>query len=397
MNSKRAETAEVIDLRGAGTPTDDQIREVKFVDLGSEYASLKEEIDAAIQGVLTRTDFILGGAIADFENEFAAYCGTAHAIGVDSGFSALELILRAFDIGPGDEVITSANTFYSTVRSIEACGATPVLVDIEPRYRNLDPELLEAAITDRTQAIIPVHLYGHPADMASINEIANDHDLLVFEDACQAHGSTYHGDRAGSLADAAAFSFYPAKNLGAIGDAGIIVTDRPDIDHRIRQLRNLGSLVKYQHDLRGFNRRMDTIHAAVLQIKLRHLDEANQARRRVAARYDEWLADVDVTVPQVAPWAAPVYHLYVIETPDRDALGAALGERGIQTGIHYPVPIHLQPAFESLGYRLGDFPETEALADRILSLPMHPYLTADEVEFVADAIRESNAVRTAVP
>lgn len=389
----------VIDLRDRRPTLVDGTRVVAFVDLVANTSSIREEILEAMHSVVERGEFILGEDTERFEREFATYCGAAHAIGVDSGFSALELILRAFDVGPGDEVITSANTFHSTVRAIEASGARPVLVDADPISRNLDPKLVEPAITRATRAILPVHLYGQPADMRTIHDIAQAHGLLVFEDACQAHGSRHHGARVGSLGDAAAFSFYPTKNLGAFGDAGMVVTNREDIDDRIRRLRNLGSMVKHQHDERGFNRRLDTLQSAVLRVKLRHLDDANQARREVAGWYQEALSGIDVTVPHVASWAEHVFHLYVIEAVDRDGLARDLTGRGIQTGIHYPVPIHLQPTFRSLEYGPGDFPVSEELADRILSLPMHPMLTPDDVTYVAEAIRRSldGHVRSAFP
>ncbi len=380
---------QVIDLRRDHPESTGPTRSVSFVDLASDYAAHAPELDHALRDVLHRCDFILGEATALFEEEFAAYCGVAYAIGTDSGFSALELILRAFGIGPGDEVITAANTFYSTVRPIEVVGATPVLVDADPVFRNIDPALIEAAITPATRAILPVHLYGHPADMAAIQDIARDYGLYVFEDACQAHGSRHRGARVGALGDAAAFSFYPSKNLGAFGDAGIVVTDRPDVAQRLRRLRNLGSARKHHHEEEGFNRRLDTIQAAVLRVKLRHLDEANSARRRVARWYRETLEPLDVEVPSVAPWAVPVHHLYVVETDSRDELAAHLDELGVATGIHYPVPIHLTPAFSSLGYSAGDFPVAERLAERILSLPMHPHLIPADVVHVAESVEQS--------
>ena len=383
----------VIDLREHRDAPADDTRGVAFVDLVAADAEVRDEIVVAMLEVINRGDFVLGEDIERFEQEFASYCGALHAIGVDSGFSALELILRAFDVGPGDEVITSANTFHSTVRAIEACGARPVLVDCDPVSRNLDPSLLERAITDATRAILPVHLYGHPADMAAITALANAYGLLVFEDACQAHGSRHHGERAGSLSDAAAFSFYPTKNLGAFGDAGMVVTRHAHVDDRIRSLRNLGSRVKNQHEERGYNRRLDTLQAAILRVKLRQLDEANLARQRVASWYEEALGDIDVAVPHIADWAEHVFHLYVIESDRRDALARDLQDHRIQTGIHYPVPIHLQPAFSSLGYAKGTFPASEALADRILSLPMHPAMTRDDVDLVARAIRLSQGDR----
>lgn len=380
---------QVIDLRQHREAPPSADRQVAFVDLVAAHHEQRDEILAAIEGVMGRGDFILGGDIAKLEQDFATYCGALDAVGVDSGFSALELILRAFDIGPGDEVITPANTFHTTVRAIEVCGARPVLVDADPISRNIDPALIEPAITNATRAILPVHLYGHPADMEPINALARAYGLLVFEDACQAHGSYCNETRAGALGDAAAFSFYPTKNLGAFGDAGMVVTRHDHIADRIRRLRNLGSSAKNQHDERGFNRRLDTLQAAVLRVKLRHLDEANEARRRVARWYEQALGDLDLTLPRVAPWAIPVFHLYVIETDDRDALAIDLAEQGVHTGIHYPVPIHLQPAFSSLGFGPGAFPVSEELAGRILSLPMHPGMAADDVDHVAETIRRS--------
>lgn len=365
---------------------------VNFVDLAADYDLLRDEINDAIQRVLDRGDFILGQDTTLFELEFAEYCATAFAVGVDSGFSALELLLRAFEVGPGDEVVTAANTFYSTVRSIEECGATPVLVDVDPISRTIDPSLIEPAMTHRTRAIVPVHLYGHPADMDAVTRIAEAHNVLVIEDACQAHGARHRGARAGSLGDGAAFSFYPSKNLGAFGDGGIAVTDRPEIDQRLRELRNLGSVAPYQHERRGFNRRLDSIQAAVLRVKLPHLDAANEARRMVARNYEVALADCEVALPQTAAGVEPVFHLYVVEMKNRDAVASRLAALGVPTGLHYPVPIHLQPAFTSLRLGRGDFPVTESLADRILSLPMHPHVTLEDVDRVADGLRRISNV-----
>lgn len=375
----------VIDLRPSAL-SDPPTRTVEFVDLAADHAAYRDELDAAIAAVVDRGDFVLGEATTLFEHEFAAYCGADFGVGTDSGFSAIELILRAHGIGHGDEVITAANTFYSTVRPIEACGARPVLVDADPLLRNLDPTRIEEAITPATRAIIAVHLYGHPADMDAIRAIADRHGLLVFEDACQAHGSRYRDRRAGSLAHAAAFSFYPSKNLGALGDAGMVVTSDGEVAERIRNLRNLGSVVKYRHEGEGFNRRLDTLHAAALRVKLPHLDAANERRRTIASWYRVALADLDLELPSTADWAEHVFHLYVIEVAGRDVLGSQLDRHGVKTGIHYPTPIHLIPAFASLGYREGDFPVAERLAASILSLPMHPHLTESDVEYVRDAI-----------
>ena len=360
--------------------------EVPFVDLRAAHRELAPEIDAAMRAVVDDADFILGGAVRAFEADFAAYCGVRVAVGVDSGFSALELALRACGVGPGDEVITAANTFVATVAAIESCGATPVLVDVDPRSHNLDPVQFEAAITPATRTVIPVHLYGRPAEMAAVVAIARAHGLSIVEDACQAHGARYRGRRAGSLGDAAAFSFYPSKNLGAYGDGGMVVTDDEAIAERVRMLRNLGSRVRYHHETKGFNRRLDTLQAAVLCSKLPHLDRHNDHRRAVAQRYGELLQCSNVTTPAESDDSESVYHLYVIETEHRDELQQHLDAAGIATGIHYPVPIHLQPAYASLGYGEGSFPISERLARRILSLPMYPHMPLESVSVVADAV-----------
>lgn len=361
---------------------------VPFVDLQSEYQSIKEQVDGAIAGVLDRSDFILGQTVSDFEKAFAEYCEAEYAVGVDSGFSALELILRAYDIGAGDEVITAANTFIATALAISNCGARPVLVDADPDTFNLDPVQVEKAITPATKAILPVHLYGQPADMDPILALAQKHDLRVIEDACQAHGARYKGRRTGSLGDAAAFSFYPSKNLGAYGDGGIVVTDDAETAERVRLLRNLGQSVKYHHAIKGFNHRLDTLQATVLCTKLPRLDEANGSRREAAEVYNRLLADLPLNTPQEAPWAEHVYHLYVVEVAEeqREALQAYLAECGVATGIHYPIPIHLQPAYEELGYEAGAFPVTERFAERILSLPMYQGIPAEAVTYAADCI-----------
>lgn len=361
---------------------------VPFVDLNTQYQSIKSEIDPAITAVINRSAFILGKEVEDFEREFAIFCETSHAVGVDSGYSALELILHALDIGPGDEVITTANTFIATALAIWSSGARPVFVDIDPITYNIDPAQIEPAITANTRAILPVHLYGHPADMDPILSIARDHNLHVVEDACQAHGSRYKGKRIGSLGDAAAFSFYPSKNLGAYGDGGIVVTKNPAIAEQIRILRDVGQRGKNIHPIKGLNRRLDNLQAAVLLTKLPHLTEWNDGRRRSAALYDRYLSDLPVTVPYVAPWAEPVYHLYVIKVAARDALQTHLSEAGVPTGIHYPTPIHLQPAFLELGYTPGRFPITEAFTDEILSLPIYPELDEDSIAYIASKIQE---------
>jgi len=359
---------------------------VSFVDLQHEYQGIKDEIDAAITGVLNRSDYVLGKPVHEFEPAFASYCEADHAVGVDSGFSALELILRAYGIGLGDEVITAANTFIATALAISNCGARPVLVDVDPETYNLDPALLENAITPATRAIMPVHLYGQPADMDSILTIAQKHGLRVIEDACQAHGARYKGRRTGSLGDAAAFSFYPSKNLGAYGDGGMVVTNDSAVAEQVRILRNVGQSAKYQHPVKGFNHRLDSIQAAVLCAKLPHLDARNAWRRETAVRYNKLLANTAVTIPTASAWAEHVYHLYIIQVDNRDKLQEHLAEAGIATGIHYPIPIHLQPAYAELGHKPGDFPVTEQLAQRILSLPMYPGIIPEAVEYTSAAI-----------
>lgn len=361
---------------------------VPFVDLQAQYQAIRDEVNVAMAEVLRRTDFILGPAVQEFEAAFARYCGVSEGIGVDSGYSALELILRAYDIGPGDEVITAANTFIASALPISNCGARTVLVDMEPETYNLNPEQLEAAITSATKAIMVVHLYGQPARMDGVLEVARRHDLVVIEDACQAHGARYKGRRTGSLGDAAAFSFYPAKNLGAYGDGGAVVTNDPEVANRIRLLRNLGQQVKNYHEVKGYNHRLDTLQAAVLGVKLPHLDAWNAQRRRAAAHYDALLRGVPVVTPSVAAESEHVYHLYVVRVRNREAMQKYLGEAGIATGIHYPIPIHLQPAFRDLGYQRGDFPVAEQAADEIVSLPMFPEVRSEQIAYVAETIKQ---------
>jgi dTDP-4-amino-4,6-dideoxygalactose transaminase len=360
---------------------------VPFVDLAAQYSGIAEEVTQAIGQVLRKTDFILGNDVACFEEEFAAFCEARYAIGVDSGTSALELALHAYDIGPGDEVITVANTFIATALAISYTGATPVLVDIDPLTYSLDLAQVEAKISPRTKALLPVHLYGHPVDMDAVIAIAQRHNLLVIEDACQAHGARYKGRRVGSLGHAAAFSFYPGKNLGAYGDGGIVVTNDERVRATIRMLREYGQLKKYHHKIRGFNRRLDTLQAAVLRIKLKHLDAWNLARRQHAQRYTQLLADSDLVLPQEASYAQSVWHLYIVRTQERGQLQTHLTQRNIATGIHYPVPIHLQEAYQDLGYRKGDFPVTEHYAEQILSLPMYAELTDSMISHVVESIK----------
>jgi dTDP-3-amino-3,4,6-trideoxy-alpha-D-glucose transaminase len=363
------------------------LQQIPFVDLVAQYESIKPEIDAAIEMTLKHSAFILGPAVEKFESEFAEYVGTHHAIGVGSGFDALRLALAALDIGPGDEVIVPANTFIATAMAVSAVGARPVLVDCNPTTFNVHVEAVEAAITQSTRAAIPVHLTGQPADMEPLRRIADRHRLKVIEDAAQAHGALYGQRRCGSLGDAACFSFYPGKNLGAYGDAGMVTTNDAAVADRIRELRNYGQRSKNEHVVQGGNSRLDGLQAAILGAKLPHLDEWNEARRRHAALYRELLAGVgDLELQQELPQSAHVYHLFVITTAERDSLRRYLTEAGIQTGIHYPVPIHLQPAYQDLGHKRSAFADAERLAGRVLSLPIYPELKDEQVARVADCI-----------
>jgi dTDP-4-amino-4,6-dideoxygalactose transaminase len=360
-----------------------------LVDLGAQQRALESELNEVFAGVLGRTDWILGESVDVFETEFAAYCGANHAVGVDSGLSALELLLRAYGVGRGDEVIIPANTFIATAFAVSHTGATPVLVDCDPESYNIDPGLIEEALTARTRAIVPVHLYGRPAEMSQIMQIARAHGLVVIEDACQAHGATYGERRAGAIGDGAAFSFYPAKNLGALGDGGMAVTSDAAICETLRQLRNYGQSVKHHHERVGFNRRLDSLQAALLRIKLRHLDRWNAARAVGARSYSAAFADTRVEAPAPLPENLDsAWHLYVVQVDDRDRVQSDLQALGIATGVHYPIPIHRQPAYAGLGYVAGSFPVIEQLAGRILSLPLYPELTADRIDAIAAAVIE---------
>lgn len=361
---------------------------IPFVDLGAQHLGLSGEIRTAIDNVFQRRDFILGEDVRVFEAQFADYCGATHCAGVASGSDAIKLSLEACGVRPGDEVITSAHTFMATLLSIIGCGATPVLVDCEPDYYAMDPALVERAITSRTKAIVPVHMYGQSVDMDPLLEIARGHGLAVVEDACQAHGATYKGRRCGALGDIAAFSFYPSKNLGACGDGGAIVTNRADLDERVRVLRDYGQRAKYHHVENGYNSRLDTIQAAVLRVKLPHLDRWNAARRRIAEAYTAGMSDISVSIPKVAIYGTPVFHLYVVRTPRRQALQSALDAAGISHGVHYPIPTHLQQAVSNLGYTQGSFPVAEAAALEVLSLPMYPELADAQIERVIEVCRD---------
>ena len=361
---------------------------IPFVDLKAAYRRLQPEIDAAVSEALAGGWYILGIHVSAFEAAFAEYLGLDHAIGVASGTDAVLLALRACGVGPGDEVITVGHTAVATVAAVELCGATPRLVDIDPHTFTLDPAGLEAAISERTRAILPVHLYGCPADMDPILAIARRHSLPVIEDCAQAHGARYRGRMVGTMGDAAAFSFYPTKNLGAMGDGGAVATNRPEIADRLRLLRQYGWRERYISDIPGYNSRLDELQAAILAVRLRHLDEENEARRRLAAIYDAGLAGLPLVRPVVGEENRHVYHLYAIQLEDRDKLKSYLHARGISTAIHYPVPVHLQPAYIRLGYGEKSLPITEHAARTTLSLPMYPDLDAGMVEAVVEAIAE---------
>jgi len=369
---------------------------VKFLDLKIQYNKLKPEIDAAWADILNQTMYIGGAPVGEFECDFAGYCNAQFAVSVGNGTDAIQLALRAMNIGPGDEVILPTNTFIATSESVTATGARVVLVDHDPHTYMIDVNLIEEKITPRTKLIIPVHLYGQPADMDAVNRVAAAHGIPVMEDASQAHGAYYKDKRIGSgHSRLASFSFYPGKNLGAYGDAGGVVTNDEALALKIRMLSNHGGIKKYQHDIEGFNSRLDTLQAAVLKIKLKYLDEWNALRRQHAALYNALFADVEeVKTPKEVPDTVPVYHLYVIRVQNRDALQKRLNELGISTGIHYPLPLHLMKAYQYLGHKPSDFPVASEYASQILSLPMYPELTEGEIEYVAKCVKEN--VLTAV-
>jgi dTDP-4-amino-4,6-dideoxygalactose transaminase len=362
---------------------------IPFVDLKAQYLTLKAEIDLAVGRVLESGRFILGPEVEAFEREFSAYCDTAHAVGVNSGTSALHLALLAAGVGEGDEVITAATTFVATIAAIEYTGASAVLVDVDPSALTIDPRRIESAITARTRAIIPVHLYGQPADMDPIMDIARAHSLLVVEDAAQAHGAEYRRRRVGSIGDLGCFSFYPGKNLGAAGDGGAVTTDDEGYAQKLRMLRDWGAEEKYVHVVKGFNFRLDEIQAAILRVKLRRLEDWTRVRRQRAHAYSSLLAGTAVQPPIEAPDVRHVYHIYAVRSGERDRVRSELHAAGIQVGIHYPIPVHLQPAYANLGYRRGDFPVSEQAADDVLSLPIYPELTSGAVERVARAVVRS--------
>jgi dTDP-4-amino-4,6-dideoxygalactose transaminase len=366
---------------------------IPFVDLKAQYLSIKPEIDAAVGEVLASTQFVLGREVAAFEEEFAAYCGSGYGAAVNSGTSALHLALLAAGIGPGDEVITVPFTFVATVAAIRYSGAQPVFVDIDPVTYTMDHNLLERAITPRTKAIMPVHLYGHPADMDPILQTARRHGLLVIEDAAQAHGAEYKGKKVGGIADLACFSFYPGKNLGAYGEGGIVMSNNREWTDKVRMLRDWGQSKRYHHDVLGFNYRMEGFQGAILRVKLRYLEAWTNARRANAALYNRSLNSSGIQTPIESANARHVYHVYAIRSEGRDSLAGSLRDAGVQTGIHYPIPVHLQVGYRDPRYGAGDFPHSERVANEVLSLPMYPELTESQVEAVCEAVRNS---RTAI-
>lgn len=360
---------------------------VPFVDLQLQYQQLREEVLRAVDQVFNQTAFILGDDVTRFEKEFAAFCGCKDSVGVATGCDALLWALKACDVGPGDEVITAANSYIATALAITAAGARPVLVDCLPDSYQIDPAAVRAAITPRTKALIPVHLYGQAADMEELMRVASAHGLIVIEDAAQAHGATHKGRRCGSFGRAGCFSFYPGKNLGAYGDGGAVTTDDPALAQHVRMLRNYGQSRKYHHDVAGWNSRLDTVQAAILRIKLRHLADWNAARRRHAARYCEQLSGLPLTLPIEMPGNEHIYHLFVIQLDDRERFMNYMSERGVACGVHYPIPIHLQAAYKDLGYTSGSIPVTERIAPRLVSLPMFPEMTTNQIDYSCAQIR----------
>ena len=361
---------------------------VPFVDLKAQYAGIKGEIQTAIMSVVEDCAFVGGKYVDKFEADFAAFCGCKHAVGVSSGTSALHLALMAMGIGPGDEVITAANTFIATTEAITHAGASIRLVDIDPGSYNIDPGLIDEAVTDRTKAVIPVHLYGQAADMDAVNSVAERHGLLVLEDAAQAQGAKYKRRMVGSLGTAGAFSFYPAKNLGAYGDAGAVVTNGQEIADGVRLLANHGRRGPTDHAAEGFNARLDGIQAAVLDTKLAHLNRWNEQRREAARRYDRLLADLDVVTPVEMPYAEHIYHLYVIRVRNRDRVKQELAAREVYCGLHYPVPLHLLDAYKRLAIPKGRYPVTEEVTSEILSLPMYPEISEAAQQYVAESLAD---------
>jgi len=368
--------------------------QIPLVDLRAQYQTIQLEVMAAIEDVFTNMQLFLGPQSKAFEQEFATYSGCDYGVGCSSGTDALVLALRACEIGPGHEVITVANTFIATVEAIAMVGATPVFVDIDPETYTMDWTQLSRVLTPRTRAIVPVHLYGHPVEMQPVLEFAQEHGLWVIEDASQAHGAIYHGQRVGSMGDIGCFSLYYSKNLGAYGEAGICVTRDNELAESLRMLRDHGSRVRYHHEVLGTNARLDELQAAVLRVKMRYLEEWNAARQAHARAYTEQLQDVVETLPVVRPYNTHVYYVYVVQVQNREYFRQALEHQGIATAVHYPIPIHLQPACAHYGYKRGMLPVTEAVAERLVSLPMYPELTAGQIQAVVNAVKKSAALDT---
>ncbi len=362
--------------------------EIPVFDLKRQYMYLKAELDGAFTNVFDSGNFVLGENVRLFEEEFANYLDARFSVGVGSGTEALHLSLKACDIGPGDEVITVPNTAVPTISAISSAGARPVLVDVTPDTYTIDTKKIEKEITNKTKAILPVHMYGHSAEMEQIMKLAEAYNLRIIEDACQAHGAQYNGKNAGTSGDMGCFSFYPTKNLGAYGDGGIVVTNDEELYNKLLMLRNYGEVKKFTSKIEGFNSRLDEIQAAFLRVKLKYLDEWTNKRREIATRYQQLLFNSNVQLPSERQWAKHVYHLFVIRTNRRDALKDYLQEHGVGTHIHYPIPVHLQEAYKKLGYKAGDFPISERNAGEILSLPIYPELTTEEIETVAGLIME---------
>jgi dTDP-4-amino-4,6-dideoxygalactose transaminase len=363
--------------------------QVPYLDLKAQYHSIKPEIDVAVTRVIESSQFVLGAEVAEFEREFAQHSGASECVALNSGTSALHLALLAVGVGPGDEVITVPFTFVASVAAVLYAGARPILIDIDRRSFTMDPSAIQASITPRTKAILPVHLYGQPADLDPIIEIARRHGLAVIEDAAQAHGAKYKGRPVGSIGDISCFSFYPTKNLGAYGEGGAITTNNSEYAKKIRMLRDWGQDGKYHHVLRGYNYRMEGLQGAILRVKLGHLEKWTEARRAVAAQYDRLLADSGVELPTEMAWARHVYHVYTLRTEDRDGLQASLRADGIQTAVHYGIPAHLQPAYADLGYGVGSLPESEAAARQVLSLPIYPELSETAIAKVVSAVKRA--------
>jgi dTDP-4-amino-4,6-dideoxygalactose transaminase len=360
---------------------------IPFIDFSEQYKTIKEEVDRGWHDVCSRSAFIQGKEVQDFEEAFARYCGARYGAGVNSGTDALYLALAALNIGPGDEVILPTHTFIATALCVSYTGATPVFVDIEPETFNLDPRRLEAAITPRTKVIMPVHLYGQTADMDAVNAVARGRGIKVVEDAAQAHGASYKGKKAGNLGDAACFSFYPTKGLGGFGDGGMVVTDDAGVYEQVKMLRDYGRADRYSHKIKGYNSRLDTLQAVVLLAKLKHLDEWNAMRAAVADQYRELLADTPLDLPAVKDGRVHVYQTFCVATDNRDRIIEELKAKGVSALIHYPIPVHLQEAYSELGYKRGDFPQSERHADRIMSLPMFPHMTGEQIKYVCDSLK----------